>query len=188
MDVMTAIYGRRAVRDYLDRAVARPVLVQLVEAAIQAPSALNFQPWAFGIYQGKSRLQDYSERARMHFLATFSAGADPHGRMRAMIEEPGFNLFYTAATLLVIYARPGGGGFAAGDCCLAGQNLMLAAHATGLATSPIGFAQPWLDLAEIKEEMGIPSEYTAVLPLIIGYPAHLPDPVPRRAPEFTSWM
>ncbi len=188
MDVMTAIYGRRAVRDYQDRAVPRPVIVSLVEAAVQAPSALNFQPWAFGVFQGKGRLQDLSERARLHFLATFTTGADPHGRMHAMLQEPGFNIFYNASTLLVIYARPGGGGFAAGDCCLAGQNLMLAAHAQGLATCPIGFAQPWLDLAEIKLELGIPPPYTAVLPLVVGYPAHTPDPVPRRAPEFTSWF
>jgi nitroreductase len=53
----------------------------------------------------------------------------------------------------------------------------------GLATCPIGFAQPWLDVDEVKSDLGIPSQYTAVLPLILGYPAANPEKPQRAQPE-----
>lgn len=187
MDLTTAIYGRRAVRNYTDRAVSRETIIDLVDAAIQAPSALNHQPWTFGVFQDKERLADYGERARMHFLATFTAGPDPHVRMHDMLLEPDFKVFYNASTLVVIYAKPAGGQFAIGDCCFAAQNFMLTAHARGLGTCPIGFSQPWLDLAEIKSELGIPIHYTAVLPIILGYPVTDTEPAGRRPAEFAVW-
>ncbi|MGX7871985.1 nitroreductase family protein [Mesorhizobium sp. ORM6] len=42
------------------------------------------------------------------------------------------------------------------DCCLAGQNLMLAAHARGLGTCWIGLSRPWLTETSVKKELGIP--------------------------------
>lgn len=188
MDLLTTINGRRAVRDYTPRIVSRDLLTQLANTAVQAPSALNNQPWTFGIFNGQPRLADYGERAKMHFLTTFSAGSDPHARMHEMLRQPGFSLFYNASTLIVIYAKLGGGQFAIGDCCMAAQNLMLAAHSLGLATCPVGFSQPWLDLAEVKSEMGVPIHYTAVLPIIIGYPAGKTEPAGRRPAEFVSWL
>jgi nitroreductase len=188
MELMTAISGRRAVRDYTDREVPRDLVMALVNAAIQAPSALNDQPWTFGVFQGRQRLEEFGERARMHFLATFTGGSDPHVRNHDLLLQPDFKIFYNARTLLVIYAKAGSGQFAIGDCCLAAQNLMLAAHGLGLGTCPIGFSQPWLDLAEVKSELEIPIHYTAVLPIIVGYPAGKTEPPVRRKAEIAAWL
>jgi nitroreductase len=182
MELKEAIYSRRAVRDYTDRKVSRSTIHELVDAAIQAPTALDEQPWVFAVIEGKALLRDYSDRAKAHFLATFTPGDDPHSLQRNMLCDPEFNLFYNAATVVVIYARPGRK-FAATDCCLAAENLMLAAHANGLGTCPIGFAQPWLDLSEIKTAIKISEDHTAILPIAVGYPAKAPDPVPRKMPE-----
>ena len=182
MELIEAIYGRRAVRDYSDRKVSHSLLHELIDAAIQAPTALDEQPWVFAVIEGKELLHDYSDRAKSHFLATFTPGNDPHSLRREMLRDPGFNLFYNAGTLVVVYAKPGWK-FAATDCCLAAENFMLAAHAKGLGTCPIGFAQPWLDLSEIKTSINISEDNTAVLPLTVGYPAKAPDPVPRKMPE-----
>ncbi len=182
MELIDAIYGRRAVRDYTDQAVDRSVIDALIDAAVQAPTALDEQPWVFAVIQGKGLLQDYSDRAKTHFLATFNPGSDPHSMRRDLLMNPGFNLFYNAGTLLVVYARPNRH-FAPVDCCLAAQNLMLAAHARGLGTCPVGFAQSWLDLPEIKTELRVSQDYSAVIPLILGYPARMPGAVPRKMPE-----
>lgn len=187
MELFSAIYERRAVHQFLPREVPRETLLRLLDAAVQAPSALNSQPWTFAIFQGPQRLQDYAERAKAHFLATFSAGRDPHTQHQAMLHQPGFDLFYHAPALIVIYARDSGGQFAIGDCCLAAQNLMLAAHGLGLGTCPVGFSQPWLDLAETKGNLGIPIHFTAVLPLAVGFPAGT-NPAPgRRGAEVIAW-
>jgi len=45
MELIEAIYGRRATRAFTAEPVDRSVLEFLVEAAIQAPSAINEQPW-----------------------------------------------------------------------------------------------------------------------------------------------
>jgi nitroreductase len=74
------------------------------------------------------------------------------------------------------------------DCCLAAENLMLAAVDKGLATCPIGFAQPWLDSTEVKAEFDVPGDYTAVLPIIIGYPAGNTEAVARKEPDVASWI
>jgi nitroreductase len=186
MDLIDAIYQRRSCRDYTSRAVSRPVLMELLEAAVQAPTGMHAEPWAFGVFQGKARLQDYSDRAKMHFLRVFDPGRDPHAMRHDMLRDAEFNIFYNATTLVVVYAKPAGQ-FASVDCCLAAENLMLAAHGKGLSTCPIGFAQPWLDVSEIKAELGVPSDYTAVLPIVIGYPVKAPDPVPRKEPDIASW-
>ena len=182
MELIDAIYGRRAVRDYTPQEVSKATIAELIDAAIQAPTALDEQSWIFAVIQGKGMLQDYSDRAKAHFLATFNPGNDPHSMRRDLLMDPKFNIFYNAGTLLVIYARPNRQ-FAPVDCCLAAENLMLAAHAKGLATCPVGFAQSWLDLSEIKTEIKVSSDNTAVLPLIVGYPARTPNAVPRKKPE-----
>lgn len=187
MELTEAIYGRRAVRSYMGKEVTREVIRKLVDAAIQAPSAMNSQAWAFSVFQGRQLLRDFSDRAKLHFLSHFSPGPDPHVQMREMLAEPGFNIFYDAATLLVVYATPNGGQFAVGDCFLAAENLMLAAHGMGLGTCPIGFAQSWLDLQDVKLELEIPVQFTAVLPMILGYPAKVPENPKRKRPEIINW-
>ena len=56
MDVREAIYGRRAVREFTTEPVEEAALRRLVDAAIQAPSAVNQQPWLFTIVRDKELL------------------------------------------------------------------------------------------------------------------------------------
>lgn len=186
MELMKAIYGRRAVRHFTPRDVPREVIAALAEAAGQAPSAMNSQSWAFGVFKGLELLKDYSERAKLHFLEVFCPGSDPDVRMREVLTKPGYNIFHDAGTLVVIYAKPNHDRFAIGECYLAAQNFMLAAYDLGLGTCPIGFAQSWLDLDEVKSEQGIPASYSAVFPLVIGYPDGAPEDPQRSKPEFLN--
>jgi nitroreductase len=187
MELMNAIYGRRAIRRFTARDVPREVVAALAEAASQAPSAMNTQSWAFAVFKGVERLRDYSERAKQYFLESFSPGSsDPDVRMREVLTKKGYNIFHDATTLVVIYARPNHDRFAVGECYLAAQNLMLSAFDMGLGTCPIGFAQPWLDLDEVKAELGVPANYTAVFPLVLGYPDGQAEDPHRRRPEFLN--
>jgi len=49
MELEQAIYARRAVREYTTEPVDQVMLRRLIDAAIQAPSAVNEQPWSFTI-------------------------------------------------------------------------------------------------------------------------------------------
>jgi nitroreductase len=182
---MDAIFHRRAVRRYSDRVVDADTVQQLLVAAAQAPSAMNLQPWAFAVFHGHALLRDYAERAKQHLVATYPTMFELHSRSE-LYENPGYDVFHGADTLVVIYATAGRLN-PNEDCCLAAENLMLAAHALGLGTCPIGFARPWLNLPEIKRELGVPEEYTAVFPVVLGYPAGPTEPTPREAPTIVSW-
>jgi nitroreductase len=185
MDLTTAIYQRRAVHDYTDADVAKSTIDELLNAAVQAPSSLNQQPWAFAVFQGKDRLKTYSDRAKAHFLTAVLPPFGCHERGDTLT-EPSYNIFYNANTLIAICAFPGRLN-AAEDCCLAAQTLMLAAHGMGLGTCPIGIARPWLNIAEVKNELEIPPDLTAVFPLTLGYPATQPKPTTRNVPDVVSW-
>lgn len=185
MEVMQAIHQRRATRNYTDKTVSTEALTRLLDAAVQAPSAVNLQPWAFAVVQDRRLLSRLSDQAKTFLLET----DDQHLRnpdLRKMISDPAFNIFYNAGTLIVIYAKPVGA-HPDWDCCLAAQNLMLAAEGMGLATCPIGFAWDVLEKKDVKIEMGIPREYKTVFPLIVGYPKGAAHRVDRKPPEILCW-
>jgi nitroreductase len=185
MDTMHAIYHRRAVRSYTSAPVASQTLQTLLDAAVQAPSAMNCQPWAFVVVEDQARLDRFSAEAKRFVLAGMTPGS-PLERLRESLEDPGFHLFYHAPALIVICARPGFG-WAETDCALAAQNLMLAACAAGLGSCWIGLAQGWLNQPEGKRELGIPDDHRVVAPIIVGYPQAETPPVARKAPEVLAW-
>ena len=47
MDLKEAIYTRRAIREFTAEPISESVIRDLIDAAIQAPSAVNQQPWSF---------------------------------------------------------------------------------------------------------------------------------------------
>ena len=180
-----AIFLRRAVRRFSSRDVTAETVQQLLVAAVQAPSAMNQQPWAFGVFHGRRRLHDYSERAKLHLVATYPTTFDLHSRSE-LYENPAYDLFHGANVLIVIYATAGRL-HPNEDCCLAAENLMLAAYGLGLGTCPIGYARPWFDLRETKQDLGVPEHYTAIFPVVVGYPAGETEPTGRDEPNIVSW-
>jgi nitroreductase len=181
MDVLKAISERRATRAYTDEGLDRATVERLIHSAVQAPSARDLEPWAFVILEDKERLRKFSEEAKRVLLRSRKESQSPE--MRARLSDPSFDIFYGAPTLVVICATSAQSQ-AAEDCCLAAQNLMLAAHAEGVATCPIGLARPWLNLAATKRALGIPEDWVPVFPIILGRPGDHPAPPGRRAPVF----
>jgi nitroreductase len=185
MELVDAIKSRRAVRDYTDAPVERLVVERLIDAAILAPSAMNLQPWAFGVLLNRERIEGYAKRAKDWLLASLSQTSyEPS--IRHMLEDPQFALFHHAPGLVVVLAKASGTQ-AAEDCCLAAENLMLAARNEGLGSCWIGFARPWLDLSATKTELKLPEKYHVVAPIILGYPEAWPESHGRRPAE-TFWV
>lgn len=185
--LLDAIYRRRSVRAYTEQLPTRSLIDELLDAAIQAPTAMHQEPWAFVVIQDKARLKHYSDQAKaMLREGELAVGWGSTLRARAgrfeMLAEAAFNVFYDASTLVVV-CRTIDGPFAEADCWLAAQNLMLAATSKGLGCCCIGLAVPLLNRPDIKRELGIPDEGAAVAPVILGY-ARGPLPASsRRAPR-----
>jgi len=184
MDLKEAIYTRRAVREFTDEPIDEKTLRQLVDAAVQAPSAINQQPWSFCVVRDKAMLARISRDAKAHMLRTSPAALSHH--FQELLSNPQFDIFYHAPSLIVISAvaeNP----WAVQDCSLAAENLMLAARAAGLGTCWIGFAQTWLETPEGKAALNLPASYVPVAPIIVGHPKSAPPPVPRKEPEI-RWV
>ena len=184
MELLEAINGRRAVRDCRVESVSDAVLRGLSGLAVQAPSAVNQQPWSFVVVKDKALLTHISDQAKAHMLKTPLAA--PLRRLRDMLVDPNFHLFYHAPVLIVICAVDAGN-FGVEDCALAAENLMLAAYAKGLGTCWVGLAQSWLGTADGKSALGLPAAFAPVAPIILGHPRRQPDPVPRKAPDI-RWL
>jgi nitroreductase len=73
MDLREAIYSRRAVREYTAEPVDEKTIRELIGAAIQAPSAVNQQPWSFCVVRDQAVLARISSEAKAHMLRTSSA-------------------------------------------------------------------------------------------------------------------
>lgn len=184
--VLQVIRSRRSVRSYTSNPVDDVTVDTLLEAAIWAPSAVNAQPWAFGIIRDRSLLERYAERAKAIYLTDPPAGelsatpAPVLQHLRELLSQPGYDVFHGASTLITIYATAAGD---VPDCFLAAENLMLAAYASGLGTCPIGLSRPLMNQQDVKDELGVPSSVVAALPIVVGHPAEQPQTTPRNPPS-----
>lgn len=184
MDAKEAIYTRRAVRSFTGESVDEQTLRQLMDAAVQAPSAVNQQPWSFCVVRDRTLLARISNDAKAYMLKTSPVAASHH--FQELLSNPDFDIFYHAPVLVLI-SSVAESPWAVEDCSLAAENLMLAACAAGLGTCWIGFAQAWLGTAEGKAALGLPASYVPVAPIIVGHPKSAPPPVPRKAPDI-RWI
>lgn len=185
MDLKEAIYTRRATREFTTEPVDERTIRHLIDAAVQAPSAVNQQPWSFCIVRDRAKLDEISRQAKAYMLTNSPIGLVSHHFDRTL-NDPGFDIFYHAPVLIVICSTmdiP----WAVEDCALAAENLMLAARAAELGTCWIGFAQGWLGTPKGKAMLGLPETYKPAAPIIVGHPKSAPPPVPRKEPEI-RWI
>jgi nitroreductase len=148
-----------------------------LEAAVRAPTAMLQEPCVFIVIQDRRLLQRLSDLAKPLLMAE----TPQIGYALDTPTDPDANIFYNANTLIVIgsYAKEQ---FVTAECWLAAENLMLTACSMGLGSCIIWPALPALNIPEIKAEFGIPAEYFAIAPIIVGYPNAETQPTSRKDP------
>jgi len=185
MELMQAIRERRAVREYAPIHIERSSIERLIQAAVLAPSARNLQPWAFAALLDREGIESYGKRATSWLLANFPQ-THFDDALRKMVEDPDFVMFYHAPALVLVLGKSSNRQ-AAEDCCLAAENLLLAARAEGLGTCWIGLARPWLNLPATKVELKVPESYHVVAPIVLGQPKAWPESHGRNPAEI-YWL
>ncbi len=193
LSALDVIFTRRSIRAFTKQRVDRATIRALLDAAVQAPTAVHLQPWAFVIVEDQDALKRYSDRAKGRWAQEADAYRDLHAPTEVKasgfferLADPEFSIFYGAPVLIAICARPMGT-FVAADCWLAAENLMLAACAMGLGSCVIGSAVPALNAPDIKRELGIPDDVEIVAPIAVGVPAGAAAAVTRRDPHILHW-
>ena len=181
---MEAINARRSVRTFTVRKTDRRAINRLLAAAVRAPTAVHEELWAFVVVQDADTLKRLSDKAKPLFAQ--QAHLDHGGHGLDVFARADFNIFYNAGTLIVI-CGPSTAPFAAADCWLAAENLILAASAQGFGTCVIGSAVAALNLPEVKAEFGIPAGFSAIAPIIVGEPDKDTPRTSRKDPRLLAW-
>jgi nitroreductase len=190
---LDAIFTRRSVRSYRPQVIDESTVRSLLDAAVQAPTAMHAEPWEFVIVQDPAMLARLSDRAKQKWLEEASHYRDLHARASTRAEaafaerlaDPEFSIFYDAGTLIAICAKRAP--FAVADCWLAAENLMLAASALGLGTCCIGAAIPALNDTATKADLEMPADVDAVAAIVVGVPSGPATESARKAPYILSW-
>lgn len=146
-------------RKFADRPVEREKLELCLEAARLAPSADNFQPWRFLVFDDPGKRQALADAV---FRGAFAAS-------RWAAKAPVLVALLLKESILV--NRLGGGVAGAPfqyiDAGIAGEHFALAAAEQGLGTCWIG----WFDGRAMLKHLGIKGKgYRSVCLFAVGYP------------------
>jgi nitroreductase len=148
--VLDAIYNRRSIRKYTGEPVSDAEIMELIEAAIWAPSGKNNQPWRFLVVRG-----DDPRREGL-------AGCTHYAR-----------IVRDAPALIGVFLERGAMYNAMKDHQAAGsaiQNMLLAVHAKGLGAVWLGEIVNQSD--QVMEVYGLDAEKHQFMALIaVGRPA-----------------
>lgn len=195
LTILDAIYGRRSIRAFVPTPLDPTLIRALLDAAVQAPTAMHEEPWEFLVLQDRAVLHRLSERVKQALHRRVEAGGgspasrevDPRfAEFAARLAAPDVDVFYDAPAVVAI-GSTGGQPFATADCWLAAANLMLAAWGLGVGSCCIGAAIDTLNAAATKRELALPPELTIVAVIAIGVAATDPAPTGRRAPRVLAW-
>jgi len=164
-EVLTTIQNRFSCRGYDGRPVEQEKIQALAKAGLQAPSAMNLQPWEI-ICITKKPLIDELDAAAMAALA-----ASPDKSHFNRMTERGGKIFYNAPCLFLVL-KDSTAKWADLDCGIVTQNIALAASSMGLdnvivAMAGIPFGSP--DGAEFKHRLGWPDGYEFGMGVCVGY-------------------
>jgi len=143
MDVFEAIQNRQSIRGYESTPVPKEKLNRILEAARQAPSASNIQPWHFIVVTDSEKRKKLAEGGRYaKFLVEAPVVIVGCGDQEASSK------WYTV------------------DVTIALEHMVLTATSEGLGTCWIGS----FDENQVKELLRIPENFRVVALLALGYP------------------
>ena len=183
--------GRRSIRRFRDEAVQEELLLRLVEAATWAPSAGNRQDWFFSVVTSPDLARRMADavRARWDSIIAANRGSGIVGEVEQYVAH--FADFAAAPAVIVVSARSVdavqrhllGDDAAAtvGSACsaaMAAQNLMLAAHALGLATCCMTGALAARD--DFCRLLELSAKHEIVCLIAVGWADQTPAPPARK--------
>lgn len=169
--ILDVIKKRRSTRKYKKENVSKDLLLQLIEAAIWAPSGSNVQPWYFIIVDDANTVEQVN---------VFSPGllGDPPSIILICSDRK--RAFEKAGTL-------GRDELCVMDISMAAQNIMLLAEEIGLSTCPVKS----FNKRAIGKILNLPDYVSADLIISVGYSGKITSAPKRRIVKevtfFNTW-
>lgn len=181
MDALQCVRTRRSCRSYEDRPVAAETMQELLELGTRAATGSGLQPWGFVLLEGKEQLAALSTEIKQWLLARLDTMPE-FAQYEDWLKNDSYNIFNKAHNVVVIYGDPASHWYVY-DCSLCAANIMLAAHAQGLGTCWIGFAEAFMNQPEIKARYQVPENFQIVSTMSIGYAKATMPEAKRKEPR-----
>lgn len=167
MDIYSAIRGRRSVTALLDDVPSRDIVDRIIQTSVWAPNHHLTEPWKFHVLRGDARSDMGSVVA-----TKLENQLDPSDPATAPAIRQARSRLLRAPVVIVVSQAGSADPVTdledyAAVCC-ATQNLMLAAHAEGLATK--WRTGDMCDYQASKEYLGLAGVDRIVAYLYVGYP------------------
>ena len=166
--VVETIMTRRSIRQYKPEAVEREKMQTIVECGINAPNAMNRQPWEVRVVDNPDYINGVTE---LYKKANPQAAADSTFR----------NMFRNAPTVVFIGhdTKSESSPF---DCGLLAENMMLSAWSMGIGSCCLGSPARFMmtpEAAEYLKELNFSEGYELLYCIGFGYPDETPAAKPR---------
>jgi nitroreductase len=196
------VLDRRSVRKYTEQEVSLEDIREIIDCARYAPSDTNSQTWEFIAVKNRELIQEIErvtwEQLHKKGEEAEQKGLSKEGRLLVKSFGPYATAFSQAPVLIVCLATPYASkfrerifdpiGFVSDavweeegikSSCLAAQNLMLAAHARGLATCPMT-GPVLLAQEQLRELLNIRPECQINMVIALGHPSERPARLARK--------
>lgn len=166
-NVLDLIFSRRSIRQYQNRPVERELLVDLLRAAMAAPSAVNKQPWEFVVVTQPER------------MSVLQAGL-PYAK-------------YNAPAAIVVCGVPEWaqneptGSYWVQDCSAALENMLIAAAGLGLGTVWTGVYPVAARVKVVQRVLGLPEGVIPLGVVLVGYPDEQKPPRTQYREDRVHW-
>jgi coenzyme F420-0:L-glutamate ligase/coenzyme F420-1:gamma-L-glutamate ligase len=174
------VRSRRSIRRYTGQPVDRAIINRLLTAAAWAPSAHNRQPWRFAVVEGRDTKEHLADAMNAVLRADLTADGLPPGQIAAQATRRRARL--TRAPILILLCmtmadvdnypdekrRHAEWTMATQSVALAGQNLLLAAHAEGLGACWL--CAPLFCPDVVRDTLGLPQDWEPQAFISLGWP------------------
>ncbi len=162
MDVLEAILTRRSIRRFTGEHVSEDKILQILKAAMAAPSSKNEQPWVFTIIDDRDLL---AEIPNFHpyagMISSCAAAILVCADKRRFLSED-------------VWIQ---------DCAAATQNMLLAAYGLGLGSVWLGIYPRIERVKGMASLLTLPDHIIPFSLVVIGFPAERKPPVDRFDPS-----
>ncbi len=183
---------RRSVRRFQLRPVPEAALQRILETAVHAPSAHNNQPWRFAVLTSHGSKETLAEAMTADFRRDLARDGMPEDELALRIERSRSRI--VAAPLVIVLCMDASGmdsypdavrqqaetTMAIQSTALAGLQLMLAAHAEGLAS--VWTCGPLFTPETVRKVLELPAGWLPQAMFFVGYPAETPREKTIRPP------
>jgi nitroreductase len=193
MDYFETVRRRQSIRRFSDRPVPHADVLTILEAATQAPSATNDQPWHFIVVRDPSLKDSMRDAVTALLEAAIATCDDKTRRERLAAMMPHSTHFASAPVAIAVLARPWTGGRAdvhpdqtsrdlgLQSAAMAVAQLLLAATAMGYAAC-FASAPAELARAELEALLGVENPWSLAGVISLGVAAVKPGRRPSRKP------